>query len=97
MTEVAMAVSIGKRQNNQSIMTADVTRTAMSAATFNDEFFMPTTPKLSTESHFLRYKPVIAELRRLSICKNDHFCSDVCLVNRLRVSPAWTPAASAAP
>ncbi len=91
-----MAVSTGKRQNNQSIMTADVTRTAMNAATFSDEFFMPTTPKLSTESHFLAYNPVIAELRRLSICKNDHFCSRVCLVNRICFSPAWTPAASAA-
>lgn len=52
MIEVAIVVSIGKRQNSQSIVTAEETSTATSAATFNVEFFMPTTPKLSTNAHF---------------------------------------------
>ncbi len=54
--EAAIVVRIGKRQKSQSIVTADEISTATSAATFNVEFFMPTTPKLSANSHFLDYE-----------------------------------------
>ncbi len=72
---------MGKRQNNQSMVVAEHTKmdtnTTMSSRAY--EFFMPSPPKLSTESHFFANKIVIADVTHLSIGNPPKTAVRVCL------------------